>query len=112
VTGTSDPDLYAGERYGNFSYAIPADTRDSYAVTLHFAEAYWGGPGSRIFNVNCNGVRLVENLDIYQQVGRLRAMTKTFHHLKPNAQGKLTLSFEPVVNYASVYAVEVEDEGK
>ncbi len=120
VTGTPDPDLYAGERYGNFSYAIPADTRDSYAVTLHFAEAYWGGPqapagsgvGNRIFNVNCNGVRLAENLDIYQQVGRLRAMTKTFHHLKPNAQGKLILSFEPVVNYASVYAVAVEDEGK
>lgn len=120
VTGTPDPDLYAGERYGNFSYAIPADTRDSYAVTLHFAEAYWGGPqappdsgvGNRIFNVNCNGVRLIENLDIYQQVGRLRAMAKTFHHLKPNAQGKLILSFEPVVNYASVYAVEVNDEGK
>lgn len=119
VTGTPDPDLYAGERYGNFSYAIPTDTRDFYTVTLHFAEVYWGSPqaqagsgaGSRIFNVNCNGVRLLENLDIYREVGRLRAMTKTFHHLKPNAQGKLILSFEPVVNYASVYAIEVEDEG-
>jgi hypothetical protein len=120
VTGTPDPDLYAGERYGNFSYAIPADTRDSYSVTLHFAETYWGGPqapagsgvGNRIFNVNCNGIRLLENLDIYKQVGEMRAMAKTFHALKPNAQGKLILSFEPVVNYASVYAVEVEDEGK
>ena len=120
VTGTPDPDLYAGERYGNFSYAVPADTRDFYAVTLYFAEAYWGGPqapagsgtGDRIFNVDCNGVRLLQNLDIYRQVGRLRAMTKTFHRLKPNAQGKLILSFEPVVNYASVYAVEVQDEGQ
>lgn len=120
VTGTSDPDLYAGERYGNFSYAIPADTRDSYGVTLYFAETYWGGPqapagsgpGDRIFNVNCNGVRLLENFDVYKQVGGLRALKKAFHRLKPNAQGKLILSFEPVVNYASVYAVEVEDEGK
>jgi hypothetical protein len=120
VTGTPDPDIYAGERYGNFSYAIPADTRDLYAVTLHFAETYWGAPqapvgsgaGDRIFNVNCNGVRLLENLDIYKQVGGLCALTKTFHRLKPNAQGKLVLSFEPVVNYASVYAIEVEDEGK
>lgn len=120
VTGTADPDLYAGERYGNFSYAIPTDPRDSYAVTLHFAEAYWGGPlapvgsgvGNRVFNVNCNGVRLLENLDIYKQVGGMHAMTKTFYGLKPNAQGKLILSFEPVANYASVYAVEVEDEGK
>lgn len=120
VTGTPDPDLYAGERYGNFSYAIPADTRDSYTVTLHFAETYWGGPqappntgvGSRVFNVNCNGIRLLENLDVYKQVGGFRAMTKTFHGLKPDAQGKLLLSFEPVVNYASVYAIEVQDEGK
>jgi len=120
VSGTADPDLYAGERYGNFSYAIPADTRDSYTATLHFAETYWGGPqappdtgaADRIFNVNCNGVRLLENLDIYKQVGGFRALTKTFHGLKPNAQGKLILSFEPVVNYASVYAIEVQDEGK
>src|SRR5207245_5467827 len=27
VGGTEDPDLYAGERYGNFTYAIPADAR-------------------------------------------------------------------------------------
>jgi len=35
---------------------------------------------------------------------------KTFHGLKANAQGKLLLSFVPVKNYASVYAVEVIDE--
>ena len=89
-------------------------------MTLHFAETYWGGPqappntgvGSRVFNVNCNGIRLLENLDVYKQVGGFRAMTKTFHGLKPDAQGKLLLSFEPVVNYASVYAIEVQDEGK
>ncbi len=119
IAGTPDPDLYAGERYGNFSYAIPADTRDSYSVTVYLAEAYWGGPqdqthtgpGSRIFNLDCNGVRLLENFDIYKQVGGSRALTKTFRHLKPNAQGKLVLAFEPVVNYASIYALEVEDEG-
>ncbi|HLH04529.1 MAG TPA: malectin domain-containing carbohydrate-binding protein [Bryobacteraceae bacterium] len=121
ITGTEDPDLYAGERYGNFSYAIPADTRDLYSVTVHLAEAYWGGPldqthggpGSRLFNVDCNGVRLLENFDIYKQAGGgFRALTKTFHRLKPNAQGKLVLSFEPVENYASLYALEVEDEGR
>ena len=120
VSGTPDPDLYAGERYGNFSYAIPTDSRDSYTVTLHFAETYWGGSqapagsgvGNRVFNVNCNGVRLLENFDVYKQVGGMRALTKTFHGLKPNAQGKLVLSFDPVVNYASVFGIEVEDEGR
>ncbi|MFZ0594171.1 MAG: malectin domain-containing carbohydrate-binding protein [Bryobacteraceae bacterium] len=120
VTGTPDPDLYLSERYGNFSYAIPADSRDSYTVTLHFAETYWGGPlatpgsgtGRRVFNVDSNGVRLLKNLDIYKEVGGMRALTKIFHGLRPNAQGKLLLSFEPVVNYASVFGIEIEDEGQ
>ena len=30
----------------------------------------------------------------------------------PNAQGKLNLDFVPVVNYASVFAIEVLDEGR
>jgi hypothetical protein len=35
---------------------------------------------------------------------------RTFHGVTPNAQGKIVLSFVPVVNYASVNAIEVEDE--
>jgi hypothetical protein len=104
------------ERYGNFSYAIPVDEGE-YAVRLHFAEKYWGrenlgggGVGSRVFDVFCNGAALVRNLDIYKEVGANRALLKTFHRLKPNAQGKLLLSFVPVRNYASLHALEVEDE--
>ena len=37
-------------------------------------------------------------------------VTKTFYHLKPTAQGKLNLTFEPVTNYATVSAIEVIDE--
>jgi Malectin domain len=120
ITGTPDPSLYAAERFGNFNYAIPVDTRDTYDVTAHFAEGYWGSPldrtgsgsGSRIFDIDCNGQRLLNNLDIYKEVGGMRALTKTFRGLRPNAQGKLILSFAPIVNYASVSAIEVEDEGR
>ena len=45
------------ERYRHFTYAIPVDTRDRYALVLHFAELYFGpaasgngGVGSRMFN--------------------------------------------------------------
>ena len=116
--GTEDPGLYSRERYGNFSYAIPVDEGE-YAVTLHFAETYWGrenpgggGAGSRIFDVFCNGVSLLRNLDIYRETGANRAFVKTFHHIKPNAQGKLLLSFVPVHNFALINAIEVEDETK
>jgi hypothetical protein len=120
ITGTPDPNLFAAERFGNFNYAIPVDTRGTYDVTAYFAEGYWGspldrtgsGPGSRIFDIACNGQRLLNNLDIYKEVGGMHALAKTFRGLRPNAQGKLILSFAPVVNYASVSALEVEDEGK
>jgi hypothetical protein len=118
IDGTGDRELYGRERFGNFSYAIPVDAGE-YAVTLHFAETYWGGEnpggggvGSRVFEVLGNGIALIRNLDIYKEAGADRALVKTFHHMKPNAQGKILLSFVPVHNYASLCAVEVEDESK
>ena len=115
VTGTEDPGLYAGERYGNFSYALPAD-RGRYDVTLYFAEEYWGteaakhaGVGSRVFDVFCNGVTLLRRLDIFKDAGASCALKKTFHNLEPNAQGKLLVALTPDENYASVDAVQLED---
>lgn len=117
VGGTQDPMMFTSERAGNFTYAIPADTRDTYTVKLHFAETYFGpeasgvgGAGSRIFNVTSDGVTLLDHFDIYREAGSLRAVERTFHGLKPNPAGKLMLHFEPVANYASVFGIEVIDE--
>ncbi|MFP5237821.1 MAG: malectin domain-containing carbohydrate-binding protein [Acidobacteriota bacterium] len=119
VAGTSDPNVYTMERYGHFKYVIPVDARDRYTLVLHFAEMYWGpkasgqgGAGSRIFRVYCNGDTLLDNFDIYKEVGSLHALTKTFYHLKPSPEGKLNLTFEPVVNFATISAIEVIDESK
>jgi malectin (di-glucose binding ER protein) len=116
VTGTSEPGLYAGERYGNFNYALPVD-KGSYKLTVYLSEKYWGsniskrgGAGSRVFDVFCNGVALTRDLDIVEAAGYGRALVKTYHGLRPNAQGKLIVAFVPDVNYASVDAVEVEEE--
>ena len=117
VSGTPDGDLFANERYGHFSYAIPV-APGTYTVNLYFAETYWGpdnagggGPGQRLFNVFCNGSALLYNFDILKEVGPDRALIKRFRGLQANAQGKLNIEFVPVVNYASVYAIEVLDEG-
>jgi len=119
TTGTADPDLFAAERYGHFTYAIPVDPRDRYTLILHFAEFYFGpaasgtgGEGSRVFRVLCNGNTLLDNFDIYKQAGDLNALTKSFYHLKPNAQGKLNITFEPIVNNATVSGLEVLDESQ
>lgn len=119
ITGTADPDIFAAERYGHFSYAIPVDTRDHYTLILHFAELYFGpnasgvgGAGSRVFRVLCNGETLLDNFDIYKEAGSLHALIKTFNHLRPTAQGKLNITFEPITNNATVSGIEVIDEGQ
>ncbi len=113
----ADATFYSSERYGHFSYAIPVDSRDHYTVVLHFAEQFFGKEdtgkgdiGSRVFRVLCNGSTLLDNFDIYREVGHGRPLVKTFYHLKPSAQGKLNLTFEPISNYATVSAIEVLDE--
>jgi hypothetical protein len=119
VSGTPDPNLYAGERYGHFTYSIPVDTRSRYTLVLHFAELYWGpqsagsgGVGSRIFSVLCNGSTLLDHFDIYREGGSSHALTKTFNHLRPSPEGKLELTFEPITNYATLSAIEVIDESE
>ena len=119
--GPKLPPFYTDERYGNFAYAIPVPP-GSYAVTLHFAESFFGsadsslgchGAGCRVFDVTCNGVALLRDLDIFQSAGGVfRPLARTFHGLKPNAQGKLLLSFASKVDYAEVRAIEVIDEAK
>jgi hypothetical protein len=119
VGGTDDPKLYAYERYGNFNYSIPVDTHGRYTLILHFAEMFWGqqvsgygGKGSRVFNVYCNGSTLLDKFDIYKEAGTLHAVTRSFPHLRPSPQGKLNISFEPITNAASISALEVIDESE
>lgn len=111
VTETSDPELFNSERVGNFQYAIPVPP-GRYSLTLYFAETWFHDPGARVFDVSCNGAMLMHRLDMVQQVGFLHVLQKTFHGLEPNGQGKLLISFSPVVNYASIRALEVVDENR
>jgi len=119
ISGTPDPNLYAWERYGHFTYSIPVDTRGRYTLVLHFAELYWtpetagsAGVGRRVFRVYCNGSTLLDDFDIFKEAGSQHALTKTFHHLRPSPEGKLDLTFDPIKNYATISAIEVIDESE
>ncbi len=125
VVGTDDSELYEGERWGNFSYAIPVPP-GRYSITLHFIERRFGpnnrdkyvGPphdpnaaaGARVFSVYCNGKAIVRDLDIFKEVGENRPLLRTVSGLEPNAQGKLMLEFVPIRDYATVTAIEVLPE--
>ncbi len=118
VTGADDPQLYAGERFGNFSYTIPV-TPGAYTVVMHMAERWLGpgqpggkeGPGSRLFDILCNGVFLERTFDVYARAGGAnKALTRTYRGIEPNHQGNIVLSFVPIKNFGIVSAIEVIQE--
>lgn len=120
ASGTEDPELYRGERYGNLTYIIPVAQGSSYSVTLRFSEAWFGpgkpvggGAGNRRFDIVGNSQMLAHNFDIFKEAGGPeRAVDRTFRNLRPNAQGKLVISMVPVDNYACIDAIEVLDEAR
>ncbi len=109
--------LYASERWGHFSYAVPV-AEGRYRVTLKFCEGHYGrrntgtgGLGSRVFDVYCNGVALLRGFDIFKEAGgEGLPLDRTFSGIRPNAQGKIILSFVPITGMACVNAIEVLEE--
>lgn len=117
-SGTGDPELFMGQRYGHFSYRLPVPP-GRYRLRLFFAETFFGpdnrgkgGVGSRIFNVSCGGTAILRQFDIFREAGENHAIEKVFHGIEPNVHGRIDLTFEPVVNYAIVQAVELVAEGR
>jgi len=115
----TDVAIYASERWGHFSYALPV-AEGRYRVTLKFCEGHYGrrntgvgGLGSRVFDVYCNGQALLRDFDIFKEAGgEGRPLDRTFSGIRPTAQGKIVLTFVPVVGMACVNAIEVMEESK
>ena len=111
--------LYSSERWGHFSYAVPV-AEGRYRVTLKFCEGHYGkrnsgggGLGSRVFDVYSNGVALLRDFDIIKEAGgEGRPVERTFSAIRPNAQGKIMLSFVPVTGMACVNGIEVVQDGR
>jgi hypothetical protein len=108
--------LYGSHRVGNFRYSLPVVPLEKYRVRLYFQEPWFGkenvgigGPGSRVFDVWCNGVTVLKNFDILSEGGSNPAV-KTFENVQATAQGKIELSFSPVINYPLINAIEVLPE--
>jgi hypothetical protein len=108
--------VYESDRIGRFHYSIPVVPKAFYRVRLYFREPWFGaenggmgGPGSRVFDVSCNGEMLLRNFDVLAEGGSAPVI-KTFDHMQATVGGRLEISFSPVVNYAMVNAIEVLPE--
>ncbi len=108
--------LFEWERYGHFYYRIPVVPNQEYKVSLYFNEGWFGsrnggtgGIGSRVFNVYCNGTKLLSDFDILNEQ-KNDTVVATSHHVKSTAQGTLEIFFAPARNYPLINAIEVEQE--
>jgi hypothetical protein len=116
VANLSSLGIYQSSRVGRFRYNIPAVPLARYRVKLYFRDPWFGkdnggagGPGSRVFDVACNGVLLLKNFDILAE-GESKPVVKTFENVQASAAGRLELFFMPVVNYPTVSAIEIVPE--
>jgi hypothetical protein len=113
LTKIAKNSIYRYYRIGRFRYDIPAVPFQKYRIKLYFSEPWFGkqnsgtgGPGSRIFDVSCNGNMILKNFDILAEGGG-SPVEKTFDNIQATGQGKIELSFIPEVNYPLINAIQV-----
>ena len=107
VEGTEDDALYATRRLGDFSYALPAaDGR--YALSLHFVDTVKKA-GRRLFNVDAEGQRLEENLDVAARAGARAALVVT--HDVTVSDGTLDVAFTGVKGKALLSGIALVPAG-
>lgn len=76
ITNTHRDELYRSERFGNFSYRLPAPEVGLYTIEFHLAEIYWEFPASRIFDITVeNGQFELEDIDVYGDYDGSRSAT-------------------------------------
>jgi len=114
VTGTTDPMLFKSARIGTSSspelqYTLPA-TNGNYQVNLYFAETCTGQAiGSRVFDVQMQGLTVFPALDIFAAVGPNISLLKSANVTVSN--GSLVIRFVHIGTNANnnpiIYAIEV-----
>lgn len=105
IAGTDDDPLYETELFGTYSISIPLEN-GKYNVILKMAEIYHNSANSRLFHVDVEGKRAVENLDIFAQVGKNVA-----YDVKIPVEirdGKLNINLITVIDNAKINALAIE----
>jgi len=112
VTNPAPQTAYQEQRYGNMTYTFSSyKPGTNYLVRLHCLECCWSGSGKRLFNVFINGVKVLNNFDIYAAAGAQgKAVIKEIN-TTADVNGKITIQFVNVVDNASISAIEILQGG-
>jgi hypothetical protein len=77
IEGTEDDATYQTYRYRPFTASVPL-ANGIYKVILKFAETWANVQGRRVFNVDIEGKQVLNEFDVFAEVGKNTALDKTF----------------------------------
>ena len=105
IANTVDDQLYQTARSGMTRYEFPVQNNGLYKITLHFAEFHHNAVGQRIFDVQIEDSLVLENLDIYNEVGSYFAVMKSAN-IEVN-DNQLDISFMSKTSEPCICAIEI-----
>ena len=106
---------YRGDICGkNFSIIIPNLPAGKFIVVLGFSETQFTNSGARVFDVTCGGKVLLNNFDIFANVGwaKVCLVTNVIEHQDDSLAGPLTLTFTGKTQLAKLNTMEIRDTPK
>lgn len=118
IWNTADPELFRTFRFGmsKLQFHFPVPDGD-YEVQLHFVEPWYGTGGGldctnwRNFDVAVNGKTVIDDLDIWKEIGHDRALIKKVNTTVTG--GELTINFPEVKSgQAVISAIAISTKNK
>jgi hypothetical protein len=106
IARTEDDPIYRDVRYNLTGYTLKVPN-GSYKVTLQFCEVHYDRHGARVFDVSLQGRPVIDDLDVYERVGRNAALDFEFRDVKV-VDGTLKIGFTPVVEFPFIAGIVIE----
>ena len=105
ISGTDEDIIFQSDKYGMVTYKVRLPN-GSYNVKLLFSEKYFNSSGSRVFDVYFEQNRVIENLDIYQSVGKDAALVQEITNVAI-VDGVLDIQFAEKIDNALLCGIVI-----
>ncbi len=106
IAGTKESSVYQDVRDRVFAYYIPIPD-GTYGVTLKFCEGQVDRKRGRVFDVSIQGKKVLESLDIFDRVGKFRALDFSFPNIAV-ADGRLAIEFSDRIYYPAIAGIVIQ----